>query len=845
MSINKQQQQTPHATPARGDETTWRMSSDSIPREVIRWIQSLDLAYSVKNVKRDFSNGFLIAEIFSRYYAKEISMHSYDNGTASKSKKDNWNQLIKVFRKLGLPEIISEAQAQAIISGANGAAVELLCRMYGVLTQREVLSQKKMPTRDRTPGYSRKTVLPPISNTMEADEVEQLENLSTASDGLMENSRDVIEGRSQKTYSARISPKPLAVTPGRVEDLQEEGIQVKVKNIAVKQIDKDITHLRASKAIAGGTSGVASIHSGQLDDNMGGNQGVGYKGQGSPTTAGNGASNNVASYIPENSESLMNACIGRVMGPHNNPAYSTYSDQITNLYAGIQLLNNSEQYDVNYAVIDVFREIASTAHDIADSAVYTPKQFCKVAEVFVRCIEGASALCLAYPNIIAAFETIGMWCMRKDPMGSLSLFCDFVLPHFTDALNVPAKRSSIMRVLYAFSPPDITSHILAIKRLQNITSGNLHIFISCLSVLSTMETEVDSTLLDLYMFYTITGLSDPNPKLRAAAVAIMSTLLPISPHISATIVKSAMPDILKMAEEETWWEINAYLLYLCSGLSKTFSSRGPATEEIDTFIVNGVMEIVRIIFSPKLNRAIKLLGCTALARSMDVSEELSDMFVNVLCSFTAKDLNFILSLKSEAALENPNYNILTSSIGIPFVVEPIPFKWSAESIASTIVAKLTTPKMEQITPRQSQVLEAAVASHCIHLKEYTAAPLTQFWLNIFQSLKESIYTGLTNAESVEFCGSILAFYTTHSSLSAEVLNDHLVNTSLRVVYPPGGEASNDLRQCQYHVESVLKRIYDAGIPCQRIVIDCIDHFGKHSAVYYNGSSLQRLYRTLK
>ncbi len=82
-------------------------------------------------------------------------------------------------------------------------------------------------------------------------------------------------------------------------------------------------------------------------------------------------------------------------------------------------------------------------------------------------------------------------------------------------------------------------------------------------------------------------------------------------------------------------------------------------------------------------------------------------------------------------------------------------------------------------------------------------------------------------------------------LRADVLNDPLLNLSLRLVYLPGGDVPDDLRRCQFHVESVLKRIFDTGIPYQRMVIDCIDHFGKHSAVYYNGSSLQRLYRTLK
>jgi hypothetical protein len=81
---------------------------------------------------RDVCNGFLVAEIFSRYFPADIQMHSFANATSSHFKRDNWNQLLAFAAKQGvnLPAELIEGSLQ----GVHGAAIALLEHLYEVFT---------------------------------------------------------------------------------------------------------------------------------------------------------------------------------------------------------------------------------------------------------------------------------------------------------------------------------------------------------------------------------------------------------------------------------------------------------------------------------------------------------------------------------------------------------------------------------------------------------------------------------------------------------------------------------------------------------------------------------------
>lgn len=142
-----------------------------LPREVLKWLQSLDLTHPVRNTRRDFSNGYLIAEIFSWYYPQEIQMHSFDNGTSIDTKLGNWSIINRFFQQqeFNLPR----EEIQGTIHCKPVAASLLIQRIYTLLTNRSLALPSPEETdfsdssyQNQLPYHARSTATQAIKNNI-------------------------------------------------------------------------------------------------------------------------------------------------------------------------------------------------------------------------------------------------------------------------------------------------------------------------------------------------------------------------------------------------------------------------------------------------------------------------------------------------------------------------------------------------------------------------------------------------------------------------------------------------------------------------------------------------------
>ncbi|CAM9879604.1 unnamed protein product [Scytosiphon promiscuus] len=796
--------------------------SATLSRETLRWVQSLDLAYSVKNVKRDFSNGFLVAEIFSRYYDKDIRMHGFDNGTATRVKRDNWGQLTRFFKKAGLSDLTSPEEINAIILAEEGAVVAFISRAYEA-SMRKVQEVIRRPLPENVPPYARGTGLQVVRTALKGPELSDVEDetvqraaarteMTKYETSLQEERSHQDPDRFSTTSSTRIPRGP----PKRVESEKVELPKVSVREIQVKQVDRNIAHLRANQEIASGAGsggGPASVGGGG-----GGQRGVMSRAtsnasearpaMGAPSALGGGG------VALEGAVAVMNACVlrrisGAELGgdPGADPSDS-FAAALLSQAAGEGSSTGGTGFSES-AALTVLSELGAQAHQIAEAALFSPKQYWRASALLSSLLLGLPGDSAAFTAAATAFSAVGVQCSRREPSTTFHLFCDFTLPRLSPALVAdPSKRRPILRLFYTFVASGVFARVQAIKRLQEALPGQ-DAFLCSLSCLAHQEDEFDGPLLDLYLHYCSIGLGSPSSSVRAACVGMLGPLL----LRSSGSMGGLLPTMQRMADEDSSWEVQAQLIVAsCAVLDAFPHDADGLVEEKAT-----LLSIISRCFHSAAPSEVRKIGLSAAATVLSRSTStLPPLFLSVLVSLAPADREAMLDADATKCMPlpcPPKPRLHQNGI---IRLLPLPLEWNSLAVAQALLEQMEGAQEAGISSpvgaAHMQIFAACVASQCSSKGGEGGlddAPLGQEWVEVFERLGYHVFEALCHPEGVSLALRILTSFLHGSQLGDATIREGGFVGALQNVFSLEGTGN---KGCQAAVEEFLLETHAMGEP---------------------------------
>jgi len=495
----------------------------SLSREVLKWLQSLDLAYSVKQVKRDFSNGFLVAEIFSRYYGKEFSMHSYDNGYAMKVRKDNWKQLLKIFRKIGLTTIITENEISDIVYCRDGAAVTFINRIYEVLTQRKVQNVIKRPLPDSVPPFARPTASTVANSASKSPEICETNDVGssarTVQEKIGDHEKSLLEAKSVEADRFSHLSKPHASSISKADTSKQNQPSVVVKNIQVRQLGQ--TSISAIKeSIVNSTKYLQATPYGDTSNNNSNeNTDISMEDSNINTPSDN-AGQQPDTMDPPGSENRAYLLFNELFKEHN-VAFGSLEE----FASAIQ--NNAVNEET---VSRIFSCVSNQIQTLVDIFLQSKSAFINFIDVFCPLLYTLEDTSLVPSSTMSLLAHLGELMVQENSAVCTSYMKSYILPSLLAPLATAqtslTKRYYLLAMIYIFVPDEPYAHYTTIKMLQeSMGPANISFFKSLLPSLIQLESRFnDENLVDIYSYYAIIGLSSPDASTKANALFITSCL---------------------------------------------------------------------------------------------------------------------------------------------------------------------------------------------------------------------------------------------------------------------------------------------------------------------------------
>ncbi len=768
---------------------------NSLPRDVLRWIQGLDLSYSIKNVKRDFSNGFLVAEILSRYYEKNVKMHSFSNGVGMTCKNDNWYQLQRLFKKFGVE--CSKSTVNEIIHCKSGVGARFIEYLYTFLTGRKIVTVTNPSKEVRLPQFARATASAVIKHTLKQPEMlmmkdsklreESLQSALQSHNSTLHENRLVMRKLATESLSTDASKSegnestPVVVSPpissntvnlGRYESVQQvrsEMEGVVVKEVQVKQLNKDISALRAKRDF----QNVQSI------------QAAAYGSIVSSSDNTNGDTQEQTSLID-----IMSSIVLDRLGTGETALGLDKDNKTKAIFAlANKILEDSQEGSSSVPdemVFAIFEDIVVSfegySKPILSSEIWSiTRMLCSLIafieqdqEIFHVCVEA----CLQYAQMLQ--RQIDLYELLPSKRALVDYIFQAAGPKLVPLLrSCPEKRHCVLMILGAFSESDAISRSYLIKNLQEQLSDSFAPFLHCLTILIFMEENLSTeppgvALLDLYAYYAQIGLEHNAPSLRAGALAMVAVVLQHDPWSIGRI----LPKLAQLAKDP-WWEVQCQLLIVTSRLLCELS---PDHEDYKRHLWTTV-KVISDVFNKGAHANIRKVGLAYLGQHVDKHDLLREQYLDILIDMAKgsrierSGVGSELDLKALMGL-NPETDELpvSSACGGVYRLPMLTTQWKVAPIAREFLRIVKSARLQNFEPWHTQVLLAIVltppniddAADDSESKENLDERL-EVQRTVYDSMKDYVFLAICDLDSAEYALPILKewIYSFHFDIMSE------------------------------------------------------------------------------
>eukprot|EP00347_Sterkiella_histriomuscorum_P008400 403345240 len=802
------------------------MSSASLPREVLKWIQSLDLSYSVKNVRRSFNNGFLIAEIFSRYFPQDIQMHSFDNAENFKKKKDNWQQLQVFFEKRKIPIVIKNMDS--LILNENDVTLEFVKQVYTLLTERQLLPPIKI--------YE-------MQQTTESYLLKEKEMVKLPKDELdfLKKGDDINDSKKEASIlnqSSTKSPhKSLAIKgPPKVinEKLEIDNYQgVKVMDINVRPLNQSVAQIRAQKELSSmhsqqklGSSSIGDIAA----SNIPGQHNLGH---------GN-ASHTNSQFVGAGQTHHHHDGASRILSAETINERQQQKKLIIDILNEIITTKGAKDQNNEVAQLRFENDLVTTFFDnitkLSDSFTFQfIDELKQNIEVIMNCLYQSA-------NEVAIFYTYLLMLLRKlNPVtGSFRntlLFCKTLARKINEDSQTPSQEFNKFFINHLFK-----NYCQIIKECPNKRQ---------------FETEFNEQWFDVFLYYALIGITSPKTLVRVYSLNILNS---IAKHNSESIMD--ITEKVMMLSNDQYWEIKAQCLIFATVVLNSFRNQSHLLQQKDDVKGGGIqkalsgkpgssqgngagqdrnsikrnlnlaVEIINKTFNINSPKSVQQLGLFELQPLLNDYKVLYYPYTEVLIQCDPEIKSIILSEEPIRSGEDIYFSLGNSSFN--YKLKSDIGNFDKIVLANALIDIVIQQQQETLSVDHMQILYMCTGDS----SEFLNSHQNESWLKVWQKMKDYVMISLCDPDICEQGLIILHNFLTCDTLKFQIYEEsrEIFIKSLELLYQGESELCKQKLK-EYLITKVVNRTEDSDNSLKKFYKSLLQRFSEEYIHEYQTSNI--------